>query len=241
MKISVVIPTLNEAKALTSALDCIDFQAGETEVIVSDGGSTDATVAIATRQRARVICGARGRGQQLRRGAAIASGEAIVFLHADTRLAPGALDAVRKALAEPRVVGGNFRVIFDGPTDFARWLTGFYAWIRRRGFYYGDSVIFVRREVYHALGGIRPIALMEDFEFVRRMERFGLTRCIADPPALTSSRRFSGRRRWRIVLHWGIIHALYALGVAPVTLARIYRSATHAPGDPGRQRPRSGL
>ncbi len=241
MRISVVIPTLNEAEALGSALDCMDFQAGETEVIVSDGGSTDATLAIAARQGARVICGAKGRGQQLRRGAAIATGDAIVFLHADTRLAPTALDAVRTALAEQGVVGGNFRVIFDGPTDFARWLTWFYAWIRRRGFYYGDSVIFVRREAYNALGGIRPIALMEDFDFVRRMERFGVTRCIADPPALTSSRRFTGRRRWRIVLHWVVIHVLYALGVPPVTLARIYRSSRHAPCDPERQRSHSGL
>ncbi len=239
MRISVIIPTLNEAEALAHALDCPDFQAGDVEVIVSDGGSTDTTAVIATRQRARVVCGAKGRGQQLRRGAAIATGDAIVFLHADTRLAPGALDAVRAALAEPGVVGGNFRLIFDGPTDFARWLTGFYAWIRRRGFYYGDSVIFVRREVYDVLGGIRPIALMEDFDFVRRMERFGRTRCIANPPAVTSSRRFTGRRRWRIVLQWVIIHVLYALGVSPATLARSYRSSKHGPSDPEQQPTRS--
>jgi rSAM/selenodomain-associated transferase 2 len=239
MRISIVIPTLNEAKALGSALDCLDFQAGDAEVIVSDGGSTDATAAIATRQRARLVCGAKGRGQQLRRGAAIATGDAIVFLHADTRLAPGALDAVRTALAEPGVVGGNFRLIFSGPTDFAKWLTGFYAWIRRRGFYYGDSVIFVRREVYDVLGGIRPIALMEDFDFVRRMERFGRTRCIANPPAVTSSRRFTGRRRWRIVLQWVIIHVLYALGVSPATLARSYRSSKHGPSDPEQKPTRS--
>ncbi len=235
MKISIVIPTLNEAEALGRALDGLDFGPVNVELIVSDGGSTDATVSIATRHGARVIRGAPGRGQQLRRGASIATGEVFLFLHADTRLATGALEAVRAALSEPNIVGGNFRLIFDGPTGFARWLTGFYAWIRRRGFYYGDSVIFVRREVYDAVGGIRPIALMEDFDFIRRMERFGCTGCIAEPPAVTSSRRFAGRRRWRIVLQWALIHLLYLLGVDPATLARIYRSSKHSPSDPGQQ------
>lgn len=235
MKISIVIPTLNEAHALDRILGDLSAWPDNAELIVSDGGSTDATVSIATQHGARVICGTPGRGQQLRRGASVAMGEVILFLHADTHLATGALEAVRMVLTEPNIVGGNFRLIFDGPTSFATWLTGFYAWIRRHGFYYGDSVIFVRREIYDAIGGIRPIALMEDFDFIRRMERFGRTRCIAEPPAVTSSRRFAGRHRWRIILQWVLIHVLYFLGVGPTTLARLYRSSKHSPKCPEQQ------
>jgi hypothetical protein len=96
---------------------------------------------------------------------------------------------------DPRLVGGNFRLVFDGASRFSKWLTCFYAQIRWLGFYYGDSGIFVRRRVYDNVGGFRPIALMEDWDFVRRLERSGKTCCIADPALITSSRRFAGRSR----------------------------------------------
>ena len=100
--------------------------------------------------------------------------------------------------SNPKLIGGNFRLIFDGDTSFSRWLTKVSAWLRPLGIYYGDSGIFVRRTIYEALGGFRPIALMEDLDFVRRLERFGETCCIEDPPLITSSRRFDGRRRREI-------------------------------------------
>ncbi len=112
--------------------------------------------------------------------------------------------------------------MFDGDTGFSRWLTGFYAWFRRHGLYYGDSGVFVRRDVYRALGGIGPIALMEDFEFTRRLERIGPTCCLEDPPLVTSSRRFEGRHPLAIVWGWSVIHALYYLKVSPVRLAQLY-------------------
>ncbi len=126
--------------------------------------------------------------------------------------------------ARPEAVGGNFRLDFDGGTGFDAWLTRFYAWIRARGFYYGDSGIFVRRSVYQLLGGMRPIALMEDYDFVRRLERAGPTICIDDPPLVTSSKRFAGRSPVAIVAGWLRIHALFHLGVSPDRLARIYDS-----------------
>ena len=95
--------------------------------------------------------------------------------------------------------------------------------------YYGDSVIFVRRTVLEAIGGIRPIALMEDYDLVRRLERHGGTVCIENPPVITSSRRFEGRRPWRIFCQWVLLHALYYARVSPDTLARLYRSAAHSP------------
>jgi hypothetical protein len=170
-----------------------------------------------------VVVSPRGRGQQLRAGAAAASGDILLFLHADSAFHAGGLAAIAAALAQnPAAPGGNFRLVFDGETRFARWLTGFYASIRRFGLYYGDSGIFVRRSVYNAIGGIKPIALMEDYEFVCRLERAGPTIRIEDPPLVTSSRKFAGRRAPAIVAGWLLIHLLYALGVSPARLARLY-------------------
>ena len=223
--ISVVIPTLNEAERLPALIAALRAQDPGCEVIVVDGGSSDATPDLAAAQGARVLASTPGRGQQLRRGAEAAKGEVLLFLHADSVFPADGLAQIEKTLAAaPAVVGGNFRVIFDGNTRFDRWLTGFYAWFRRRGLYYGDSGIFVRARVYRALGGIRPLAVMEDYDFTRRLERAGPTCCIAEPPLITSSRRFHGRRPAAIVWGWLKIHALYHLGVAPARLARLYDS-----------------
>jgi len=143
-------------------------------------------------------------------------------------LPPGALDRIEEVLStDASIIGGNFRLVFDGGTDFSRWLTGFCAWIRLLGLYYGDSGIFVRRSVYEALGGFRPIPLMEDWDFVRRLERFGRTCCIKDPPLVTSSRRFERRHPLGIVYGWG--QDTYAVLVRCITdrLVEIYR--TQAP------------
>jgi rSAM/selenodomain-associated transferase 2 len=223
--ISVVIPTLNEAGRLPVLLADIAGQDAAHEIIVADGRSTDGTPALALSRGAQVVFARTGRGAQLAAGAAKANGAILVFLHADTRLPPGAFAAIRRTLEEePHVVGGNFRLHFDGGNGFAAWLDGFYAWIRRHGVYYGDSGVFVRRHVYEALGGIRPWPLMEDYDFNRRLERAGPTRCIAEPALLTSSRRFHGRRPAAIVAGWLWIHALFHLGVAPERLARLYDS-----------------
>jgi rSAM/selenodomain-associated transferase 2 len=223
--ISVVIPTLNEAARLPCLLDSLAREDADHEVIVVDGGSEDETVAIAARRGSMTIGSRPGRGHQLRAGAAIARGTVILFLHADSIVAPRALSAIAEAFkADPRLIGGNFRLLFDGPSGFSRWLTRFYAWLRRHGVYYGDSGLFVRRDVYDALGGIPPIALMEDYAFVRRLERSGPTRCIDDPPLMTSSRRFTRRRPAAIVLNWLLIHALFHLGVPPDRLAALYDS-----------------
>lgn len=230
MNISVIIPTLNEEAALPEALACPDFAGGDAEIIVADGGSRDATRRIAHDAGARVVTGPAGRGQQLAQGAAAANGDILLFLHADTILSAGALTAIRRSLSDDRIGGGNFQLVFDGPTDFAAWLTGFYAKLRQRGIYYGDSAIFVRRDTYESLGGIRPIALMEDIDFVRRLENAGPTVCIDSPHAVTSSRRFENRKPWRIFAQWLTIHALYYLHVSPERLAKIYRSRRHGPG-----------
>ena len=223
--ISVVISTLNEAQNLPRLLAVLGRETAAHEVIVVDGGSHDMTVDEARKFDVQVIEFGPGRGVQLRRGADVATGDVLLFLHADSEFPADGLDRIVENLAMSQdIVGGNFRLLFSGETRFSRWLTRYYAWIRRRGLYYGDWAIFVRRFVYDAIGGMRPIALMEDFDFVRRMERFGRTVCIVDPPLVTSSRRFEDRNSVAIVFGWLRIHALYHLGVSPERLAAIYYS-----------------
>jgi rSAM/selenodomain-associated transferase 2 len=221
--LSIVIPVLNEATRLEALLPSLAAEREGVEVIVVDGASTDGSAEVARRLGARVLSAPRGRGQQLQAGAEAASGDVLLLLHADTVFPSSGLTAISRHLAaHPAAVGGNFRLLFDGESPFDRWLEGFYAWIRARGLYYGDSGIFIRRSWYRRVGGIRPIALMEDYDLVRRMEAAGPTLCISDPPLLTSSRRFPGRHPPLIFLGWLGLHLLYALGVSPARLSRLY-------------------
>ena len=225
--ISVVIPTLNEATRLPTLLRRLAASSTPHEVIVADGGSTDGTARLAEMSGASLIEGARGRGPQLAAGAAAARGDILWFLHADTTLpAADPLAAIARALdTEETIEGGNFRLLFDGNTEFCRWLDGFYERLRARGLYYGDSGVFIRRAVFDGIGGIGPLALMEDYDLVRRLEARGRTIQIRDPALTTSARRFEGRRKPAIVAGWIAIHLLFHLGVPTGWLARLYDSA----------------
>ena len=223
--ISVIIPALNEEEYLAALLGALMAEGIDHEIIVVDGMSLDGTAQTARASGARVIVCGPGRGRQLFEGARLARGDVLLFLHADSVFPEGGLEAIDDALTEnPPSPGGNFRLLFDGNDGFSRWLEGFYAWLRSKGIYYGDSGIFVRRDVYERLGGIRPIALMEDYDFVRRLEAAGRTCLIETPPLVTSSRRFRGRHPVAIVWGWIKIHLLYHFGADPDVLARRYDS-----------------
>jgi rSAM/selenodomain-associated transferase 2 len=219
-RLSIVIPTLDEAPHIARIIAELRADGTPCDIIVADGGSTDGTADIAREAGAQVIDAPRGRGQQLHAGAAVATGEVILFLHADCWLKPGALAAM--LAAHPDAPGGNFCILFDGDQRFDRWLESTYAWWRGHGWYYGDSGIFIRRNVLDEIGGIRPISLMEDYDLVKRMEKAGKTLCIQDPPILTSSRRFARRSKVAVVWGWLTLHARYHLGENPERLARSY-------------------
>ena len=214
MRFSVIIPTLNEAPRIAGLIGRVRADDPDCDIIVVDGDSTDGTATLAAQSGARVLQAGRGRGRQLAHGAEVARGDMLVFLHADTVWPAGALAALRREMKNPDTIGGNFRLVFDGGTRFAAWLTGFYAWFRGHGLYYGDSVIFLRRDVYQELGGIRPMPVMEDFDLRLRMERHGGTVCVQEPPIVTSSRRFRNRHPAAIFMHWLLVHGLYYAGLS---------------------------
>ena len=219
MKVCVVVPALDEAERIEICLASVLCQEGETEVVVVDGGSSDATVEVASRL-AGVHRSSRGRAVQMNAVARWTTGEVLLFLHADTMLHPGALPALRRALADPRVAGGTFTLRFDRDHPLLR----FYALCTRlpfSGFRFGDQGIFVRRAVFERLGGFREVPLLEDVDFLRRLRRAGRV-AVVPRPVTTSARRFQARGVVRQQLLNGAILAAHALGASPERLASWY-------------------
>ena len=221
--IAVIVPVLDEEAALPGALDHLSDQDPCLEVIVVDGGSRDDTVAIARSHplRPAVLVEPGGRARQLNLGAAAARAALLCFLHADSRLPPDGIASLRAALRDPGLIGGNFDLRFDGTDRFSRLLTAWYAVQRRAGIYYGDSTVWVRAAAFTALGGHRELPIMDDYDFVRRMERHGRTACLPGP-ATTSPRRWQALGVPRTVLSWVAIRWLWVAGVPADRLARLY-------------------
>lgn len=218
--VSAIIPTWQESARVRDAVRAARRVADE--VIVADASSPDATAERARDEGARVVTAPKGRGAQLHAGACAARGDVMLFLHADTSLDDRARDAIERALAAPDVVGGNFFLRFVPDVGWARVFT----WAndaRRRllRVYYGDSAPFVRSEVYRRLGGFRALPLMEDYDFLRRLERAGRTVYVRDVEVRASARRFVARPL-RTLAAWTAIQALYTLGAHPARLARLY-------------------
>jgi rSAM/selenodomain-associated transferase 2 len=216
------MPVLEEAAILAGALEALaPLRARGHEVVVADGGSGDASFAIARERADRVLQAPRGRAAQMNAGARAAAGEALVFLHADTRLPDGADRMVTEALRER--AWGRFDVTIEG----AHPLLAAVAWsmnLRSRltGIATGDQAIFVRRAVFEDLGGFAQIPLMEDIELCARLRRLG-------PPACLRARVRTSGRRWEargvvrtIVLMWRLRLA-YWMGADPARLAEPYR------------------
>ena len=221
--VSIVVPLLDEAAALPGLLDHLGELHGRLEVVVADGGSTDGSVDLARAHPLRPqIVVARGRANQLNAGADAARGDALVFLHADTRLPYDAYESVCRTLREFDVAGGNFALRFGGDDRFSRLLGAWYAVQRRLGVYYGDSAIWVRRGAFDALGGYRDLAIMDDYDFVRRLERRGRTACLPGP-AVTSARRWQRIGLSRTIFSWVVIRWMYLAGVPAARLAGLYR------------------
>ena len=221
MRISVVIPALDEQGRIGAAVHSVRAEAAE--VLVVDGGSRDHTCAEAEAAGARVVKFSGGRGPQLAFGARQASGDWLLFLHADTRLEPGWAAAMRGL--DTRVVGGAYRFAVDSPRPAFRVIeAGVALRCRLLRLPYGDQALFARREAYHAAGGFPPLPLMEDVVFVRRLRRVGRL-AFPETRAFTSARRWERRGIAATTLANLATLALYLAGRSPERLAREYNAA----------------
>jgi rSAM/selenodomain-associated transferase 2 len=224
--LDVVIPALDAAAHIEATIDALsEGRRGGLvrEVLVVDGGSRDDTVARAGRTGARVIAGPPGRGPQLMAGAAASRAGWLLFLHADTRLAPGWSGAVAAFM---RAETGSdraavFTLAFDDTSVHARGLARLANWrARRLGLAYGDQGLVLSRAFYDRLGGFRPLPLMEDVDLVRRIGRARLVHL--DAIAVTSAERYRRAGWWLRAGRNLVVLALYFLGVPPRLLKRLY-------------------
>lgn len=230
MLVSVVIPALCEASRIGETIAAVRAQEGPLEVIVADGGSDDGTAEVALRAGAYVVHAPRGRAAQMNAGAARAKGEALVFLHADTRLPPDGLARVREALARPGVAGGCFRTTFDARRSV--WLRLFEArlWMRWHRLAFGDRALFAHRRAFEAAGGFPAQPLFEDLDFVRALRRQGRF-AFLDAPVVTSARRFARHGALQQQARNLALWLAWNAGADPARLKRFYPDTPEARGD----------
>jgi len=221
-RISIVIPTLNEAECLPQTLKSLDG-AEYLEVIVVDGGSSDGTDKLARAAEARLVQVPAQRAHQLNQGAAVATGDIVLFLHADTQLPDQFDQHVRTAMARPGIVAGAFLLHIEGPGRALRlieWGTNLRS--RWRQLPYGDQALFLRRDTFRQLGGFREWPIMEDYEFAQRLRRVG--RIAIVPAAVrTSARRWQKLGPWKTTWTNQAIILAYRLGVSPEKLVSWYQ------------------
>ncbi len=218
-RLSVIIPTFNEEGAIGKTLDCLR-DGNAWEVIVVDGRSTDRTCEIARAHGATVVASPPGRGQQLATGVSIATGDTLLFLHADTSLPAGYDDHVFRTLNYPDVCAGAFRLLIDGEGRAFRLIetmVNLRSHVRQMP--YGDQAIFVRAGVLDEIGGFPDLPIMEDYALIRRLRRLGRIG-IAPATVVTSARRWIKRGVWRTALLNQTCIAVYRLGVPAARIAR---------------------
>lgn len=224
MRVSIVIPALNEAAALPGTLQSLqqqmDVQAWE--VLVVDGASSDATCTIAQMNGAKVLHAPRGRAVQMNRGAAASAGDVLLFLHADTRLPPDALQQLTQAISSG-YSWGRFDVQIQGQSPWLK-VVGHGMNVRSRvsGIATGDQAIFVTRAAFNAVGGFPPQPLMEDIALSSQLKRLGRPACLR-ARLITSGRRWEAHGIWRTILLMWRLRLAYWCGVSPERLATLYQ------------------
>jgi rSAM/selenodomain-associated transferase 2 len=221
--ISIIIPALNEEEYIGACIAAIKKNGDSCEIIVADGGSSDRTAEIAERQEGvKVVKTGRGRGLQMNAGASHATGEILLFLHADTILEDGWSKVVEAAMQNASIMGGAFTFAIPHPGKKYRLVE---QWVGFRcslfKLPYGDQGIFVRRDIFKKLEGCKNIPLMEDVDLIERVKRLGKI-VILDKKAFTSERRWLKKGLLRTASLNQMIMFLYRMGISPHKLAKIY-------------------
>lgn len=221
--ISVIIPTLNEETYIRNCLEALSQDETVCEIIVADGGSTDRTVSIVEGFKGvKLLQTLKGRGLQMNAGALCATGETLLFLHADTILQKGWGQAIERALQDKVMTGGAFNFVIASPIQKYRAVEH---WVKFRcslfKLPYGDQGIFVRSDVFKKIKGYKDIPLMEDVDFVERVKEQGRI-TILDLNAYTSARRWRNKGLLYTAAINQFIMLLYRLGISPHRLAKLY-------------------
>ena len=228
MSIGIIIPALNEERALLPTLTAL-IPGHFDEIIVVDGGSRDQTQRLARSYQGshpspaiQVIESLPGRARQMNAGAAQSHSDILVFVHADTKLPPDARQVIERVGLSPQYVGGRFDVRFEHDQGYAWVISRMMNWRSRwSGISTGDQAIFVRRTVFQQLGGFQDIPIMEDIEFSSRLKQTGQIASVRTP-VVTSFRRWEQRGPLRTIIQMWILRLLYWLGVQPQALYRYY-------------------
>jgi rSAM/selenodomain-associated transferase 2 len=222
-RLSIVMPALNEAANIVGALERLQpLRARGHEVIVVDGGSEDGTVKLAQPLADRVLKAPRGRARQMNAGAEHASGDVLLFLHADTRLPEDADRLIAERLPGTALAWGRFDVVIEGrPLMLKVIAAAMNLRSRVTGVCTGDQGIFVHRELFQRIGGYPPIELMEDIALTGMLRRRARPICLA-PRVITSGRRWERRGVWRTMALMWWLRLRYFFGASPAHLRRLY-------------------
>ncbi len=224
-RFSIIIPVFNESDPINSLIDYLHGQGFESscEIIVVDGDPQGGTVKEIKAPDVVTITTDRGRGRQMNAGAAVARGDVLIFLHADTMLPNGALEKISRVLENQEFVGGAFDLKIDSETLFLRYIS-VRASLRSRcnRIPYGDQAIFLRKNYFDQIGRFKDIPLMEDVELMRRIKKDGKKICILPDKVTTSARRWQRDGAFYTTVRNQVLVALFHLGVSPGRLAKYY-------------------
>jgi rSAM/selenodomain-associated transferase 2 len=223
VRLSIIVPVLNEAAGVVHALEPLAvYRARGHQVIVADGGSDDATAGLARTYADRLVNAPRGRAAQMNAGAREATGDVLLFLHADTRLPANADRLIAAALATGAARWGRFDVTIEGQSSGLAMVAAMMNWRSRvSGIATGDQAMFVERTTFESLGGFPRIALMEDIELSRRLKRVSAPACPRER-VITSGRRWDRDGLLRTIVTMWSLRLAHFMGVAPERLAKIY-------------------